>query len=390
MKFVRILAWLVLPFVMLPIQWRSLSWAWRLPAIPWAWLALSSWLAVVLGAPAGSEAVVWLTLMTLLFAMGALLVTLVRLARDGAAARAKTGRVFGGQGKSPTAPTPRGVARSRADVLSPPGRVEPKPARLLLRLRWRQLGIRTLTSRGLPQNHVGAVQAVNDRLSSLRVHYLRHAELWDSCGGAPPRRYAQQAMAQWRGVLRAVAGLARETSPEMQGLRARTRLARLDHVDGVEFENVCAQVLRRKGYSVDTTRASGDYGADLILHSKERTTVVQCKRYQGHVGVRAVQEVAAARSYYQANEAWVVTNSYFTRNAVSLAERTNVWLVNRDALLDLIRGTVGDEDESVARCVAAIDVGLKGVADTVAQWSAYVQGVLSAEKTAEADESVQG
>jgi HJR/Mrr/RecB family endonuclease len=73
-----------------------------------------------------------------------------------------------------------------------------------------------------------------------------------------------------------------------------------------------------------------DYGADIIargfLFSK---IVVQCKHYSRPVGVRAVQEVNAARIYYGASRAAVATNNTFTKHARELARKCNVELWER-------------------------------------------------------------
>jgi restriction system protein len=57
------------------------------------------------------------------------------------------------------------------------------------------------------------------------------------------------------------------------------------------------------GYEVIKTKASGDFGADLILRANDKVIVVQAKRYSKKVGVKAVQEVYASLTLYKANEA---------------------------------------------------------------------------------------
>ena len=68
-------------------------------------------------------------------------------------------------------------------------------------------------------------------------------------------------------------------------------------------------------YKVELTPLSNDYGADLICTKNGQVLVVQAKRYEGKVGNAAIQQVVAAKDYYEADECMVVTNSYFTRNA---------------------------------------------------------------------------
>ncbi len=108
----------------------------------------------------------------------------------------------------------------------------------------------------------------------------------------------------------------------------------IDRMSGAEFERRLAVLFRRLGYRAEVVGSTrGDYGADLVLEKDGRRTVVQAKRWKKRVGLRAVQEVAAARSYYGADGAMVVTNSRFTRQAWDLAARTDVSLRDRDTLV---------------------------------------------------------
>jgi restriction system protein len=89
---------------------------------------------------------------------------------------------------------------------------------------------------------------------------------------------------------------------------------------GKEFELFVRNQLVQRGYqNVDTTPDSGDMGADLVVRQNGKVIVIQCKRCSSPVGVNAVQEVLGAKSFYKANEAWVVTDSTFTKAARQLA-----------------------------------------------------------------------
>lgn len=43
----------------------------------------------------------------------------------------------------------------------------------------------------------------------------------------------------------------------------------INSLSGVEFENVCLQIIENMGFSVETTKASGDGGIDLIAYNHE-------------------------------------------------------------------------------------------------------------------------
>jgi len=73
------------------------------------------------------------------------------------------------------------------------------------------------------------------------------------------------------------------------------------------------------------------------MKGKEKI-VIQAKRYgvKIWVSLSAVQEVYGAKAYYKANQAWVVTNSYFTKQAKELAAACDVTLVDRADLQKFI------------------------------------------------------
>lgn len=110
------------------------------------------------------------------------------------------------------------------------------------------------------------------------------------------------------------------------------RIDEIDKMDGTEFEHYLAAHFRRLGYDVTEIGGANDYGADLILRKRGRMTVVQAKRYKGGVSNTAVQEVHGARTFYNADAAMVVTNSYFTKNAKALADACDVILWDRTSI----------------------------------------------------------
>lgn len=102
------------------------------------------------------------------------------------------------------------------------------------------------------------------------------------------------------------------------------------HMNGEQYEIHCAKKMRWHGFSCVNqcgNASAPDFGADIIARGFMFTKiVVQCKYYSKPVGVRAVQEVNAARQYYGASRAAVATNSTFTKAARELARRCNVEL----------------------------------------------------------------
>jgi len=126
----------------------------------------------------------------------------------------------------------------------------------------------------------------------------------------------------------------------------------IDTMSGTEFEDFMAEILHRSGIEVlELTKASGDFGADIIVMHEGERTAVQCKRYSRPIGVKAVQEAVSAKDYYKCTKAAVITNSTFTRQAVELAAESGVILWDREAVYGFMAAA---QDKSVRTAYATL------------------------------------
>lgn len=115
--------------------------------------------------------------------------------------------------------------------------------------------------------------------------------------------------------------------------RRRNAAQEYDLMDGREFEFFCADLLRKCGFiDVEVTKGSGDNGIDILAEKDGVSYAVQCKRYDEPVGVKAVQEAYAGRDYYDRMVGVVLTNQYFTKNAVVMAQKLKILLWDREYL----------------------------------------------------------
>ena len=97
---------------------------------------------------------------------------------------------------------------------------------------------------------------------------------------------------------------------------------------GEEYEVAVSEWLRTQGYyDVHLTVTTGDYGVDITARNGYIKYAIQCKYYSDSVGVSAVQQVIAGMAHYQCNRGMVITNSYFTKNAIELARENGVVLL---------------------------------------------------------------
>lgn len=125
--------------------------------------------------------------------------------------------------------------------------------------------------------------------------------------------------------------------------RKKRESSEFDNMEGHEFELFCARLLRSRGFQdVEVTKASKDYGVDILAQKDGISYAVQCKCYTTPVGVKAVQEAYAGRDYYDCMVGAVLTNQYFTAPAVDAAAKLKILLWDRGYLESML-----DEGEVV-------------------------------------------
>lgn len=113
-----------------------------------------------------------------------------------------------------------------------------------------------------------------------------------------------------------------------------------DSLSGIEFENVCKRLLENMGFSVETTKASGDGGIDLIAYNSQPLLsgkyIIQCKRYSGSVGEPIIRDLYGVVTSERANKGILLTTGYFTKSAITFAESKPLELIDGVNLKELI------------------------------------------------------
>ncbi|NLK94004.1 MAG: NINE protein [Clostridiales bacterium] len=110
--------------------------------------------------------------------------------------------------------------------------------------------------------------------------------------------------------------------------------------DGWQFEKYTANLLKKLGYSyIKVTSGSGDYGVDVLASKAGLRYAIQCKLYSNPVSNKAIQEIYSGKDFYKCDVAVVITNSTFTKAAIQLANSLNVLLIDRTALISLLKQT---------------------------------------------------
>lgn len=121
-------------------------------------------------------------------------------------------------------------------------------------------------------------------------------------------------------------------------------IEQIDKMSGVQFERYIAGMIRSLGLEVAITKATGDFGVDLVI---EGTFAVQCKRQSKPVGTAAVQQVVAGAKMHGCPNGmtFVVSNQTFTPAAMKLAESSYCGLYGRDnfdAFMSIMKAVAND------------------------------------------------
>lgn len=106
----------------------------------------------------------------------------------------------------------------------------------------------------------------------------------------------------------------------------------IDNMNGYEFERYISLLLNSRGFKSQVTKERGDFGVDVLADKDNIKFAIQVKRQSNKVSQSAIREVVAGQSYYNCEKTIVITNSYFTESAKTLARVNNCELINRDSL----------------------------------------------------------
>lgn len=113
----------------------------------------------------------------------------------------------------------------------------------------------------------------------------------------------------------------------------------IDVMDGYEFEHYLYVLLASVGFeNTQLTKSSRDFGADLLFTDLNgEKVVVQAKRLSNQLGLDAVQEIYAAKAYYDADNALIITNTeQVSAPCKKLACATGVKIIKRDQLKQFV------------------------------------------------------
>lgn len=107
-----------------------------------------------------------------------------------------------------------------------------------------------------------------------------------------------------------------------------------------DFEWLVADLFRSYGHQVEVSGGNGDHGVDVVVQTAQgEKWIVQCKRYNGSVGEPVVRDLYGTMLHEEAQQAYLITTSSFTRQAQAWVLGKPIVLYDGENLIKLIRRT---------------------------------------------------
>jgi restriction system protein len=107
-----------------------------------------------------------------------------------------------------------------------------------------------------------------------------------------------------------------------------------------DFERMVTEAFRQRGYQARRSPSGPDGGVDIVLEQGNQTTLVQCKQWKkSRVGVKPVRELAGVVAAQKASGGIFVCSGDYTSEAVELAKKSHIDLIDGRRLADLMEFT---------------------------------------------------
>lgn len=113
----------------------------------------------------------------------------------------------------------------------------------------------------------------------------------------------------------------------------------IQNMSGREFEKFCYYLFKELGYKTILTKASNDYGRDVIVEIDNKTIFVECKRYSDDniVGREIVQKLSGSISMFNADKGIIITTGKYHKNALEAADMIgNIELWNMTQIMMMV------------------------------------------------------
>lgn len=114
--------------------------------------------------------------------------------------------------------------------------------------------------------------------------------------------------------------------------------SRFSHITAWDFESLVRYLLEVDGYELQPAVPTGDLANKILASREDALLVVQPLRLDQGVLVEEaeIRKAIHSRSFYKADQSWIITTSSFTPEARQFAEETEIEVWDWDALYEAL------------------------------------------------------
>lgn len=118
-----------------------------------------------------------------------------------------------------------------------------------------------------------------------------------------------------------------------------------------DFEKEVGNWYERNGYFVEVTKSTGDGGIDVIAEKDGIKTYIQCKHYNGSVGVGVVRELYGVMSLDRIKNGAMVCLDGVTSGAKEFANKSGIKIIAMQDLLEPPKTSFSRKSEDVGKAL---------------------------------------
>ena len=122
-------------------------------------------------------------------------------------------------------------------------------------------------------------------------------------------------------------------------LKRYSSVKKLKKLSWSEFEHLCRILFEEEGWKVrENVKKGADGGVDLWMRKRGTQAIVQCKKYEdARVTIKVIREMYGLMYEYEAERAFIVTTSEFTKECYRFVADKEIELINGNSLAERIR-----------------------------------------------------
>lgn len=111
----------------------------------------------------------------------------------------------------------------------------------------------------------------------------------------------------------------------------------IDVLDLAQYQKYIGALLTRQGFNLRTPEGSFNLGVDLIAEKDKSRYAVQIKRQASPISGAIVNDLEREKHRYGCDRSMIISNNYFTDDAVERAGPSGCTLIDREKLGEWIR-----------------------------------------------------